>query len=162
METANTTDVKNLLRNKQLISVSLSVSKHQKNHTEYQWSVQEHIEISKICSLPPDLLIQGKTGPWPVKGAPSKLQWWSIYRKRTFKSKKEKKPSEKSTPKFAASQPRKPRKVWKNKKVVPKIVRLSNSAAAVTVRKHSFCKLTTTTNSYDIGKPDLRVVPSLF
>ena len=89
VETANTTDVKNLLRLKQLFLISSSVLKHQKTHTEYQWSVQEHIEISKICSLPPDLLIQGKTGPWPVKGAPSKVGGGpSIGRKQSKGAKK--------------------------------------------------------------------------
>ena len=74
--------------------------------------------------FPPDLLNQGKIGPlWPVKGAPSKLQWWSIYRKRTFKSKEE--ALQENQP--LSSQPRsleKPQKnSEKNKKIVPKIVR---------------------------------------
>ena len=47
--------------------------------------------IQKICSLPPNLLIQGKTGLWPVKGAPSKYSGGSSLGREKFVASTEKK-----------------------------------------------------------------------
>ena len=77
--------------------------------------------IQKICSLPPNLLIQGKTGLRPVKGAPSKYSGVSSLGREKFvaSTEKKKRKKEKDYPLRSWKQPRK----QVQRKVVPKIVR---------------------------------------
>ena len=106
--------------------------------------------IQKICSLPPNLLIQGKTGLWPVKGAPSKYSGGSSLGREKFVasflvfSTEKKKTIPTSEVVKTASQ-------TSSKKESSPENSPSNSAAAAAVRKPSFCKLTSTTNSYATG-----------